>query len=122
MVLAISFVEAPLKFRASGVTVQIGLGIGRIVFRALNIIEAVLAAALIMTAIVTRPPTTGWVIAVVALFVVQVGGVKTWLGRRSNAVLAGNGEGRRSRAHLAYVAMEVLKVAGLVTLGVLATP
>ena len=40
MVLAISFLEAPLKFRAPNVTVQIGLGIGRLVFRALNTVEA----------------------------------------------------------------------------------
>ena len=36
MVLAISFLETPLKFRAPGVDIPIGLGIGRIVFRALN--------------------------------------------------------------------------------------
>ena len=36
MVLAISFLEAPLKFRAPNVTLQIGLGIGRLVSRALN--------------------------------------------------------------------------------------
>ena len=41
IVLAICFVETPLKFRAPGVTVPIGLGIGRLVFRALNIAEAV---------------------------------------------------------------------------------
>jgi hypothetical protein len=29
MVVAISFLEAPLRFRAPGVTVRIGLGIGR---------------------------------------------------------------------------------------------
>jgi hypothetical protein len=33
MVLAISFLEAPLKFRAPGVTIPVGLGIGRLVFR-----------------------------------------------------------------------------------------
>ncbi len=43
MVLAISFVEAPLKFRAPGVTLQIGLGIGRLVFRAFNGCELALA-------------------------------------------------------------------------------
>jgi hypothetical protein len=43
MVLAISFLEAPLKFRAPDVTVPIGLGIGRLAFRALNTAEAVLA-------------------------------------------------------------------------------
>jgi hypothetical protein len=45
MVLAISFLEAPLKFRAPGVTIPIGLGIGRLVFRALNAVEAGLAVA-----------------------------------------------------------------------------
>jgi hypothetical protein len=35
MVLAISFVETPLKFRAPGITMLLGLGIGRLVFRAL---------------------------------------------------------------------------------------
>ncbi|MFW6600376.1 hypothetical protein ACQBAU_12945 [Propionibacteriaceae bacterium Y2011] len=43
MVLAISFIEAPLRFRAPGVTVPIGLGIGRIVFRALNVAELLFA-------------------------------------------------------------------------------
>jgi hypothetical protein len=44
LVLAISFLEAPLKFRAPGVTIPIGLGIGRLVFRALNTVEVVLAS------------------------------------------------------------------------------
>jgi hypothetical protein len=39
MVAAISFVETPLKFTAPGVTVEIGVGIGRIVFAALNKLE-----------------------------------------------------------------------------------
>lgn len=34
MVVAISFLEAPIKFRAPGVTLAIGLGIGRKVFLA----------------------------------------------------------------------------------------
>src|SRR3954469_24422250 len=43
MVVAISFLEAPLKFRAPGVTLAVGLGIGRLVFRALNVAELGLA-------------------------------------------------------------------------------
>lgn len=39
MVLAISFLEAPLKFRAPGVTLAVGVGIRRVVFRALNTCE-----------------------------------------------------------------------------------
>src|SRR5690606_17758275 len=41
-VCAISFMEAWLKFQAPGVTIPIGLGIGRLVFGALNKVEWVL--------------------------------------------------------------------------------
>jgi hypothetical protein len=44
MVLAISFLEAPLKFRAPGLQLTVGLSIGRIVFRALNVVEGRLGA------------------------------------------------------------------------------
>ena len=43
MIIAISFMEAWLKFRAPGVTLPIGLGIGRLVFGALNRVEWILA-------------------------------------------------------------------------------
>lgn len=42
------FLEAPLKFRASGITIALGLRIGRLVFRALNRCEAVIAVILIL--------------------------------------------------------------------------
>jgi hypothetical protein len=45
MVLA-SFVETPLRFRAPGITVPLGLGIGRLVFRALAVAELAFAVAL----------------------------------------------------------------------------
>ena len=65
MVLAISFLEAPLKFRAPNVTLQIGLGIGRLVFRALNTVEV--GFALVVAAIVVAGPTPARV--AVAIFV-----------------------------------------------------
>src|SRR5699024_12129318 len=54
-VLAISFLEAPLKFRAPDVTIRIGLGIGRLVFRALNTVEVVLAGVLIVALVLAAP-------------------------------------------------------------------
>ena len=68
MVLAISFLEAPLKFRAPNVTLQIGLGIGRLVFRALNTIEVVFA--LVIVAIVVSGPTPA---GITVAFAVAVG-------------------------------------------------
>src|SRR5664279_3321230 len=56
MVLAISFLEAPLKFRAPGITLPLGLGIGRLVFRALNGCEAGLGGQLLVGSGVGRSP------------------------------------------------------------------
>ncbi|MDT0350312.1 hypothetical protein [Pseudonocardia charpentierae] len=117
MVLAISFLEAPLKFRAPGVTVPLGLGIGRIVFRALNRVELVLlVAAVVAVALAPRPALVGVVAALVVLLGVQLGLVRPALNRRSGRVLAGE-ELPRSRGHLVYVALEVAKVALLVAAG-----
>jgi uncharacterized protein (UPF0548 family) len=121
MVLAISFLETPLKFRAPGIDLRLGLGIGRVVFRALNSVEAVLAVVLI-AAVAFGSVGHGLRVAAVlpvVVLVAQMSLVRPMLARRSNRVLAGV-EGERSRAHLGYVAGEVLKVAALVTVGVVA--
>lgn len=121
MVVAISFLEAPLKFRAPGITLQLGLGIGRIVFRALNIAEIVLLVAIAIALIVGSPTAAGLWAAVVAavVLVAQLLGVRPALTRRSNRVLAGENL-PRSGAHYVYVGLEVVKVVVLVVLGVLA--
>jgi hypothetical protein len=120
MVLAISFLEAPLKFRAPNVTVQIGLGIGRLVFRALNTVEV--AFALVILAIVVAGPvplrvTIAFCVAF-AMLAVQLIAVRPRLTRRSDQVLAGS-EGPRSRGHLAYVGLETVKAVALLVAGIL---
>jgi hypothetical protein len=120
MVLAISFLEAPLKFRAPGVTLALGLGIGRLVFRALNGCEAVLAAAVLIGLGVGAAPVAVLTAAVTAslLLTVQVLAVRPALTRRSDAVLAG-AQGARSHAHHVYLALEVVKVVALLIAGTL---
>ncbi len=123
MVLAISFLEAPLKFRAPGVTLQVGLGIGRLVFRALNACEVVLAAVALSAVVLGRAP--GAAVAAVGVAVaalgLQVVVVRPALTRRSDAVLADAAvaESGRSRAHLAYVGFEGLKVVALLLGGIM---
>ena len=56
MVVAISFLEAPLKFRAPNVTLQIGLGIGRLVFRALNSVEVVFGVVILAIILASSLP------------------------------------------------------------------
>jgi hypothetical protein len=120
MVLAISFLEAPLKFRAPNVTLQIGLGIGRLVFRALNTVEV--GFALVILAIVVARPTPGritvaYAVALAAL-AVQLVAVRPWLTQRSDQVLAGR-EAPRSRGHYAYIGLEAVKAIALLVAGIL---
>lgn len=120
MVLAISFLEAPLKFRAPDVTRRIGLGIGRLVFRALNSVEVVFAVILVAV-ILAKPPPTGVIAAVLTAFATlaaQLLVVRPFLNRRSAKVLAGL-DAPRSRGHYAYVGLEAVKVIALVVAGVL---
>ena len=121
MVLAISFLEAPLKFRAPGVTTQLGLGIGRVVFRALNIAEAVLAVLLVVAALVVGLSTGPWVwlLVTVAILIVQLAAVRPLLSRRSDQVLAGADQ-PRSHAHFWYIGLEVAKVVTLVGTAIVA--
>jgi hypothetical protein len=120
MVLAISFFEAPVKFRAPDVTLQIGLGIGRLVFRALNTVEVVLAIV-ILVATVACPPSAAAAAALAVAFgalALQIGAVRPRLNRRSDQVLAGL-DAPRSRGHYVYIGLEAIKALALATGGIL---
>ncbi|MGW0161007.1 hypothetical protein ACWDUN_17025 [Mycobacterium sp. NPDC003323] len=122
MVAAISFLEAPLKFRAPGVTLQIGLGIGRLVFRALNTVEVVLAV-LVGAALALHGMSVALVAFGVAamMLAVQLLVIRPRLTERSDAVLAAGPEAAeqpRSRVHYAYVGLELVKVAALLVAGI----
>lgn len=120
MVLAISFLEAPLKFRAPGITLPLGLGIGRLVFRTLNAAEIAFSVVLLAAMTASRPIATIWVLLAIvgALLAAQTGLLRPRLDRRAGQITTGQSPSS-SRLHLAYVALEVLKVTSLVTLGTL---
>jgi hypothetical protein len=118
MVLAISFLEAPLKFRVQGLELAVGLAIGRIVFRALNSVEVIWA--LVIAVCLTFGGPSGPLVAIGAvtavLLTIQLLWVRPRLNRRTAYVLAGH-QAPRSRAHHVYIGLEVLKAAALVALG-----
>jgi hypothetical protein len=121
LIVGISFIEAPIKFRAPGVTIPLGLGIGRIVFSALNRVELVLGALIVLGTIAALPgAASSLVLAAVALVVllVQLIFVRPLLNRRSDAVLAGGSSEKRSTTHFWYVGLEVVKLGVLIALGV----
>ena len=118
MVLAISFLEAPLKFRAKGLELPVGLAIGSIVFRALNIAEVIWAVVIAVCLTIAGPsgPVLVLAAATAVLLAVQLLVVRPRLNRRSARVLAGQ-DAPRSRAHHAYIGLEALKLAALIALG-----
>jgi hypothetical protein len=124
LILAISFLEAPLKFRAPGVTIPIGLGIGRLVFRVLNRVELVLAVLIAVAGVIALTAAGGavppLVLAIIALLLLlaQLVFVRPRLNKRSDAVLGGGSYEKRSSTHLYYVGLEVVKLGVLVALGV----
>lgn len=119
MVVAIS-IEAPLKFRAPGITLPLGLGIGLIVFRALNRAEVVLAAATAATfAFAPRPvAATVLLVALAVTLLVQVFVVRPRLEARARIIIDG-GTPPRSRAHLSYIALECAKLLMLAAFGII---
>lgn len=123
MVLAISFVETPLKFRAPGITVPLGLGIGRLVFRALAVAELALAVALTAALVLTNGTgvvgAAPWMLTALlwAVLAVQAGALRPRLDQRAGLVVAGENL-PRSHLHLAYVALDAIKVVLLSVVGV----
>jgi hypothetical protein len=117
MIVGISLIEAPLKFTAPGITIPLGLGIGRRVFLAMNIVEVVLAVLLLVALwkSLGRPGrqrlwVLGW--AATAVLAVKVALIRPFLNQRTDAVLAGDFAGG-SMAHYFYVGAEVLLIGAL---------
>jgi hypothetical protein len=124
MVLAVSFLEAPLKFRAPGITVPLGVGIGRLVFRALNACETVLALGIVI-ALGTGPHRTATVVlfAIAAVDLLGCVVLRRTMDRRVIGATATHEVGDempRHNLHFAYIALEVVKVGVLIAVGVTA--
>ncbi|RMA58716.1 hypothetical protein [Ulvibacter antarcticus] len=117
---AISFMEAWLKFRAPGITVELGLGIGRLVFNALNKIEWVLIVLVIGNIILNgnvqyRLRLTPLIIVLV-LLLAQTFWLLPALDLRAELVIKGQ-ELAKSNLHIYYVIMEIMKVSYLFYFG-----
>jgi len=120
MIGAISFMEAPLKFQAPGITLGLGLGIGRLVFQTLNIIEVTFAVLLLVSLFVNRP--TGKfaklsTAVIVTLLLLETVWLLPALDVRAEAVIQGTAA-PYSHMHLLYIAFDAIKFLLLFALGV----
>jgi hypothetical protein len=120
-VCAISFMEAWLKFRAPGVTLPIGLGIGRIVFGALNKVEWVFALVVCLSAILnSRSVFTApniLLMLIVLILVLQTAWLLPALDARADLHIQHKPVGS-SNLHLWFVGAELVKVIALVAAAV----
>lgn len=117
-IIAISFLEAPLKFLAPGVTIPIGLGIGRLVFTALNVLAGVVLV--VLTAVSARAKagrTTLVILGVIwVVFLLEIAVIRPVLNRRSDLVIAGAEAPGTNWAHYAYIAADVAIIGLLIAL------
>lgn len=120
MVLGIAFLEAPLKFKAPGITRELGLGIGKLVFSALNTAELLLAAILAIAILaVSTGKTARFVFGIVALILlIQTFWLIPALMNRADIIISG-GIVPDSSIHIFYIVFEAAKVILLLTLTVL---
>jgi hypothetical protein len=119
IIAAISFMEAPLKFQAPGITIPLGLGIGRLVFFALNKMELVLAAVFLISLFGNR--SIGTVGRSLFIAIVVILGVETFwllpvLDARAEQVINGTAD-PFSKMHFIYIALDAVKLVLLFILG-----
>lgn len=121
MLVGISFIEAPLKFQAPGITIPLGLGIGRLVFQALNWASVGLLAVLSLAHWAQRAGRPIWGVLAASWLVLatQMLVIRPPLNARTDAVLAGSDEGG-SAWHYLYIGAEVLMLVLCALLAVLA--
>ena len=116
---AISFMEAPLKFTAPNITLALGLGIGRIVFHALNRIEIVLAVVMIVSLFAERPktkfPLFSFAVILLLLFLETVW-LLPLLDARAGEVIGGTAA-PYSNLHVIYIVFDAIKFLLLPALG-----
>lgn len=124
MIAAISFIEAPLKFQAPGITIPLGLGIGRLVFATLNIVEAAILLAITLLSFwpvharIVGSRVLVW-FGLIAVFAVKVALVRPPLNARTDLVIAG-AEAGQSPWHYIYIACDLATMALALVFAVMA--
>jgi hypothetical protein len=112
--------EAQLKFQAPGITRELGLGIGKLVFTALNRAECVLAIVLAIALFAFAAARKARIVfgLIAAILLAQTFWLMPLLIARIDLITSGNAP-PDSPAHFVYIAFEIAKIALLLTLSVL---
>lgn len=119
LILAISFIEAPLKFTAPNITLQLGLGIGQIVFHALNKLELVLLIVLAISLIFGKQHSTFTILfsIIAIILLVQTLVLFPPMDERASEILSGK-DIPSTWHHITYVILEIIKLVVLLLTGI----
>src|SRR5690606_14628805 len=121
ILVAISFIEAPLKFRAFGISLKRGLGIGKLVFSTLNKTEWVLLLGILLSFLpFYRRHILGYLIFIlpVACLMVQSFYLLPRLNHRTDLIFQGINPGISSD-HPFYIMIGGTKVLSLIFFSIL---
>ncbi len=115
--IGLSFVETPLKFQAPGITKELALGIGRLVFSTLNKIEIAFCAVLLVCWLIRLKEFRRWY-SVVPILIIAIVALQTFhllpaLQDRTDQIIAG-GTPEKSHHHWMYMVVELLKIPSLI--------
>jgi hypothetical protein len=118
MVVAIA-IEAQIKFKAPGITRELGLGIGKLVFTALNQIECVIAILLAIALFAFAGAMRAKILFSLIAFVLlaQTFWFMPLLVERIDLIVAGQTP-PASATHIVYIALEIAKILLLLILSV----
>ena len=119
-VCSISFMEAWLKFQAPNITIPLGLGIGKLVFAALNRVEIFFSLVLFISFIINfkelESTETFTVSTIILIVLLQTLWLLPVLDERA-ALIIQNIQVPKSNLHFVFVFFEITKVACLFTFG-----
>lgn len=116
----ISFLEAPLKFQAPGITLELGLGIGKLVFGALTKIEMAISLLIIAGLVILKPLKKEYLFYLVAIGIVAIDNaiLMPILDARIDMITSGNTPSESS-THWWYVGLEAVKLFSLIAAGII---
>lgn len=121
IIFGVSLLATPAKFLAPDLSLTEALQVGRVTFRVLAVTEAVLLA-LAFVLVLLKPPVSRrsflWPVVIAGVLLFQYAVLLPFLNVQTDQVMAGEAPGQSSSLHIAYVAVELLKLGLLLFLGV----
>ena len=123
LVVGVSFLATPVKFRAESLSLPVALDVGRQTFHLMGRVEIALAVGMVAVAVLLaiRQGVGVWVGAAIGLVIIiviaQALVLLPRLDARTSAIIDGEVLAS-SRLHLVYVASEIIKLATLASLAI----